>query len=288
MLHHDHIFGVFHRLHVRRVRIGHHVAFARLNLLVTHACVRCDRKDQRFDFRRVTPVCVVAHVTDHGVFLVGLEGERTGADGRLVQHFRRAGFQHRVSIFLGHDRREIHRHVCDDWRFGTGQVELNGIIVNLFNAFDQIWHRHRTVVFPRAARYFVVRVFGVALTVKAKDHVIGVKITRGRELRVAVKLDALAQLERDGFAVFGHVPAFGQRGNGFGCADLEFRQAVVDRVAGRVKGRARCVQGRVKAFGRPFRAIDQRLRLRRNAKRAQQQASGHDFLKRHSIYSPGW
>jgi len=71
------------------------------------------------------------------------------------------------------------------------------------------------------------------------------------------------------------------------CADLEFRQAVVNGWLDASKVVPDVLQGRVKAFGRPFRAIDQRLRLRRNAKRAQQQASGHDFLKRHSIYSPG-
>ena len=92
-----------------------------------------------------------------------------------------------------------------------------------------------------------------------EQHVVGVEVARRRELRVAVELDALAQLEGVAQAVGRGGPALGQAGDDVGRADLELDQPVVDRHRRRVGGRAGREELRVEALGAAFGAVDEGL-----------------------------
>lgn len=172
LLHHVDAVVIHHRLNVGGVRIGHHVAFAGGQLLVADRGVGRDREDQIVDLRQAFfPVFGVLGVTDHRVLLVGHEFERSGPDGLLVQHLGRAGFVHRVGVFLGLDRGEVHGEVRDERCFGTGQHELDRHVVDLLDGRDQVGHRHTVEVFPGA--------FGFHLAHEGIDHVIRVEVAGG-------------------------------------------------------------------------------------------------------------
>ena len=260
LLHHLDALGLLHRGDVGGVGIGHDVALARLQLLVAHARVGRDREDQVLDLGRLAPIVVEAREADHRVLLVGDEAERSGADRLLVQHF--GVVLDALGVFGRKDRGEVHRHVGDEGRLGTGQRELDGVVVDLLDALDEIGHRHALVIFPGAAGGLVEGVVLVALTLEREDHVIGVEVARRRELVVGVEFHALTKVEGDLGAVLGHVPALGEAGDHFGGAGLELGEVVVDRVRRGVEGGAGGIKRGVEALGAAFRAIDEVLRLR--------------------------
>ena len=105
-----------------------------------------------------------------------------------------------------------------------------------------------------------------------EQHVVGVEVARRRELRVAVELDAVAQLERVAQAVGRGGPALGQAGDDVGRADLELDEPVVDRHRRRVGGRAGREELRVEALGAAFGAVDERLGGEGGAARSRRRA----------------
>ena len=129
------------------------MAFARLHLLVADRGVGRDREDQSVDLGLVAPVVVVC--ADSGSLRPSDRRRNWNGPVPIGAWFSISGVP-AASIAsaysLRHDRREIHRHVGDERRFGTGQVEDDGVVVDLLDAFDQIGHRHAAEVFPGAAR----------------------------------------------------------------------------------------------------------------------------------------
>ncbi|MCY1431779.1 hypothetical protein D9M71_477560 [compost metagenome] len=80
-------------------------------------------------------------------------------------------------------------------------------------------------------------------SIEGEQHVVGVHLTAGGELLVAVKLDPFAQVEGVGQAVIGHLPAFCQGRFDRSGAAFEFDQTVVDRLGGVVVGGAGVLGG---------------------------------------------
>jgi hypothetical protein len=61
------------------------------------------------------------------------EVERPGADRLLVDLLGRAGFQHRVGIFLRLDAGIFHREVGEERRFRLVEGDLDRIVVHLLD-----------------------------------------------------------------------------------------------------------------------------------------------------------
>ena len=128
--------------------------------------------------------------------------ERPGADGIYVGRVRRTFLLHRLEIFLRQDRREVHRHVGEERRLGTLQREAHGVIVDLLDTVDDILHPHVLEIrVGLASGDLVERIVVVGHPAPTEQHIVGVEVTRRLEVRVAVELHTLAQLERDRLAI---------------------------------------------------------------------------------------
>ena len=131
MLQHHDIRVLAHGVQVGRVRVGHHVALAFLQLGPAHGGVRRDLKNQIINLGFAAPVLgkgLEAHqrillVLDH---LVG-----AGTDRVLVNLFRGSGLQHGNRIFLGLNTGVLHGKVGQERRLGLVQHNLDGVFIHL-------------------------------------------------------------------------------------------------------------------------------------------------------------
>ena len=90
---------LFHLLEVRGARVGVDMAFAGLQLGVTRGRVGRDRVDEIVDQRLLAEIVGVLLEADHRILLIGDEGERPGADWRLIELLRRSLLQQEVGVF---------------------------------------------------------------------------------------------------------------------------------------------------------------------------------------------
>jgi hypothetical protein len=139
-----------------------------------------------------------------------------------------------------------------------GERELHRVAIRLLDGGQELREAHVVEVVVPAAGYFMIRIVVLPLPLEGEQHVVGVEIPRRLEILIAMPLHAPAEVEGVDLAILRHVPALGQSGLGFGGADPELDQPVVDRQV-RIEGRARGVEHRVEVLGRAFRAIDQGL-----------------------------
>ncbi len=127
-----------HARDVRRVRVRHHLALVFLQLGIAHGSVRGDGEDQTIDLRLGTPVAREGFIQNAGIFLVLQQLEWAGTDRIEIHFFRRAGFQHVVSILFRKNGGEVHGQISEERRFRTGQDELDGIIVHFLHFANQV------------------------------------------------------------------------------------------------------------------------------------------------------
>ena len=267
---HGELWVLFHLIEIRGLRERHHVALARLELGVARGRVAGDRVDQVVDLGATLPVAVERLVPDHRVLLVGPELERAGADRINVGGVGRALLLHRLEIFLRQDRRKIHRHVGKERCLGPLEVETHRRIVDLLNGVDDVLHAHVVVIGEGlAGGHLVKRMIVVGHTVPREKHVIGVEVAARREIGVAVKLDALAQLEGVGLAVGRHRPRLRECGDDVGGAELELDQPVEHRHRHCIESGSRGEELWLEALGAAFRAKHEGA-LRHRAERQQQ------------------
>ena len=239
---------------VGRVRVGHDLAFAGLQLLVAHRGIGRDREHQIVDRCLAAPVVGVGLVADHRVLLVVDELERPGADRLEVELLGRAGLHHLVGVLRRHDRGEVHRDVGDERRLRRRSVNLTVMVVDLLDRLEQVAHVHAGEVFVRAARDLVVGMVRVELPLEREHHVVGVEVARRREALGGLPLHARAQLEGVDRGRRRRRAALGQAGHGLGAAALELDQPVVDRLGRGIEGGAGGVQLRVEALRAALRA----------------------------------
>src|SRR5258707_2678167 len=91
--------GPAHGVEIGRIRIGHDMTFALLQLGPAHRRVRRYREDEIIDLRLAVPVIGKRPVADDGVLLVLEEIIRTRPDRLLIDFLRGAGLEHRVGVF---------------------------------------------------------------------------------------------------------------------------------------------------------------------------------------------
>ncbi len=170
------------------------------------------------------------------------------------------------------------RHGADE----SGQRRLeckgDGIIVDLFHAFEAVGELgvERDVIAPA---HLIIGMLGIHHAMEGEDHVVGVHRPGRRELGVGLPCDVLAQGEGVGQPVFGHFPAFGQRGLDIGAAAFHRDQAVINLAQG-VDGRAVARKLGIEDFRRTFQADGKHLGLRgqggKGCNRPKQQSLFHD------------
>jgi predicted RNA methylase len=102
------------------------------------------------------------------------------------------------------DGGEVHGQVGDDRRVRLGQLhDDREIVTTLLDRLEQVGHAHVVEVVIGAARDLGVGMLGLPHALEGPDHVIGVEVAGRREaVDAGMELDALAQLEGDGLAVF--------------------------------------------------------------------------------------
>ena len=122
---------LLHFRNVGRPRIAVDVAFARLQLGVARGRVGGDGEDEIVDQRLLAEIVGVLLVADHRILLVGDEGERAGADRRLVELLRRSLLQQEVGVFGRADRHEVHREIGEDGDVRLLQLHDDGVVVGL-------------------------------------------------------------------------------------------------------------------------------------------------------------
>lgn len=92
----------------------------------------------------------------------------------------------------------------------------------------------------------------ILLPHKGEDNVIGIKITRGGKVLVALKLHALAQMEGVGFTILADLPAFGEARLQLGGANLKVHQPVIDRNRAGIDAGTGGVELRIEVLRRSF------------------------------------
>src|SRR6185369_6294122 len=122
------------------------------------------------------------------------------------------------------------------------------------------------------------------LAVEGEHHVVGVEVARGREsVHAGVELHSLAQLEGDGPAAVGDLPALREGRFHFRGAARELGELVEDR-ARRIEAGAGGVERRGEVLGRTLGAVDKRLgeggrgQQRRRGRQNGGDCSSHGYL----------
>ena len=98
-----------HRVEVRRVGVGHHMALALLQLGPAYRRVGRDREHQVVNLGLAGVILGKGLVADDRVLLVLHQVKRTRANRLLVDLLGRSGLEHRVSVFLGLNAGVFHR-----------------------------------------------------------------------------------------------------------------------------------------------------------------------------------
>ena len=209
-------------------------------------------------FRRhlAFPVVRVSDVANQRIYLVLLQDIRPGTNRPGVHVFRRAFFQHRVGVFGGKNRGEIHPPVGQKRGVRLAEGELNVIVVDLFHVLNQLIEPDVVKVFVVALRHVVIRVFRVFLTQNRENNVIGVKVARRFEVFIAVELHPFAQGKGIGLAVRRNRPGLRQRRDRGVFHRVKIDQAVVQYLRAGHKRRARAGDLRVEGLGGRFRTVN--------------------------------
>ncbi len=264
---------LLHFFEVGRARIGVDVALAGLELGVAGGGVGRDGEDEIVDQRLLAVIVLVRLVADDRILLIGDERERTGADRRLVELFRRPLLEQEVGVFLRADRHEVHRQIGEDGDVRLLELHHHGVIVGLGDRIEKGRHVHVVEIVVLAAGNLVVRMIRLPLPVERPQYVVGVEIAGRLEVLQRVELDALPEVEGDRLAAVGDLPALGEARNDLGGAALELGQAVIDRPR-RVEAGSGRVDRRREVLRTALRAIDERLG--RNAARACEESRQRD------------
>ena len=169
---------LLHRRDVGRIGVGHHLALARLELLIADRRVGGDREHQIVERRLAAPIVGVGLVADHRVLLVVDQLERPGADRLQIQLLGRARLHHLLGILRRHDRGEVHGEIGDERRLWRAQGELDRVVVDLLDGLQQVAHVHAGEVFVGAARDLVEGMVRVELPHEREHDIVGVEVTR--------------------------------------------------------------------------------------------------------------
>ena len=212
------------------------MALAFLQLGPAHRGIGCDRVHQVVDLGLASVKLGEGLVADDRIFLVLHQVERAGADRLLVDFLGGAGFEHGVGVLLGLDACVFHGPTRQERGLRLVQGYFERHRVNFFNRLEQLVHAHVHEIGVVGAGDLEVGVAVLPLALDGKNDVIGVHVTRGLEVLVAVPLHALAQEEGVLLAVRRNGPAFRQTRHN-GCATtLKFNQAAVDGRQGVKRG----------------------------------------------------
>ena len=169
-----------------------------------------------------------------------------------------------VGVFLREYGEGFDGDVGGKGGFGTGQMEFDRQVVDLFDGLDQFGKAHGVaIIIARAGDIVIPGVLLVDLTAEREDHVVGVHLAGWCEEVRRVEFDALAKFEGVFLAVVGNRPAFGGRRNRIGGARLEFDEHVVNIVPGGVESGGRGVKARIEPLRRRLEHQTSRLRARR-------------------------
>jgi len=211
---------------VHRARVEGDLTVAGLEPLLAYVGLGGDGQYQALDLRRPAPVIRVAAKAYLGVLGVALEDEGAGADGGVVQPLGLAAGEQMLGVFGRIDRGEAHGQVGQKGRLGMLQNETHAMLVELFDALDQLRQAHGFGVGKAAQRQLVPGMRRVELALEAPQHVVGVEGAAWREFLVGVELHSLAQGEGIAQAVIADLPALRQRRDYFGAPGGEGHQTL--------------------------------------------------------------
>ncbi len=224
----------------------------------TRGRVRGDREHQVVELHILgLPILFIGDVANLRVLLVALEHKRPGAHRFLVDVLRLAFFEQLSRIFGRLHRGKAHGQVLHKRGIDIVQAETHGVLVEFVDAFDRGVQTHVGEVRRLGRVSFAEWALGVQKPVEGEQHIIRVEVTGRGEVLGGVELDAIAQMEGVGQAVFGDIPTGCQARFDFGAATLELGQAVEHGFGGGIKVGAAGVLAGVEAGGAGFGAVDQ-------------------------------
>ncbi|MDT4828147.1 hypothetical protein FQZ97_615150 [compost metagenome] len=257
--------------HVGRLGVERDLALAAAQFLHAHVGVEGDGEHQVVDRRLAAEVVRIGLVADLCVAGVAAEDEGAGADRLGVEPVLPAGLEQLVAVLGRVDGGEAHGHVGEEGRLRVVQGEAHGQVVELVHRLDQLAHVHRFEVGVAAWRRVVPGMLRVQRAPEAPEHVVGVEVAVGLEVRGAVELHPRAQVEGVGQPVGADLPALRQGRDDLRGAGAERHQAAEQRLGGGVGGDRAGVLDDVEAFRAGFGADHQVLRQRGAGAECQEQ-----------------